>query len=142
MRDEAEQYRCLLENRRPGALRTLAELSARGRRARERGQSVRAPLAAVVARAARQLRRREQAAAAWARVAPPAWLADTTVETLEGERRDVLLIRVTNATLAYGLRREQATLQRRLGRLVPGVRRIRFVVAGESFSEDGNQGST
>jgi hypothetical protein len=91
-----------------------------------------APLAAVVARAVRSARYRQRAASAWQRVADPDWLAQTAVDAVEG---DTAIIAVAGSTLAYELRRRSTALGQALGTLVPGLRRVRFIVSGELSTE-------
>ena len=126
-----EQYHRLLQNRRRWDAVSLDQLTAYARlwEARD-GRPVRTPVAAVMARAARLARRRQVAARAWTRVARGAWLAATDVDGIGGERSDTVIIRVSSSTVMYDLGRRKSELERQLGRLVPGVRSIRFVVAG------------
>lgn len=125
----ADQYRALRERRASRGPRTLAEVPpVRGRRVRP------STLAAVVADAARRLRQREAAAAAWWRVAAPEWLPDTRVTGLESgpAGRWTAVIAVGSAAVAYEIRRRQLALERQLARLVPGLRRVRFTLGADA----------
>ena len=132
MKDEAERYRLLLESRRWRGPRPLDALSPGAVRRQAQGQEVWSPLGAVLGRATRQLRRRTLAAEAWERNAPPGALPGSVVEAVEG---DTVVIAVENATVCYELRRQARTLARNLAKLVPGVSRIRFTVAGVAPQE-------
>lgn len=122
---DASEYDRLRAGRRRWTPRTLGEAAPRADRALS-------PAAAVVARAARDWRRRADGVAAWQRLAAPAWLERTAVDRVYG---DVLLVAVADAELAFALRRQQATLERRLRALVRGVRQLRFVVAAAPAAE-------
>jgi hypothetical protein len=113
------QYQRLRDNRRVAGPRPLGE-------ARPGADGRISPLAAVLAQAARKLRRREAGTAARQRVAPPAWLAHTVVEGVEG---DTLVIGARGSSLCYELGRQQTALERQIARLAPGLHRLRFVVA-------------
>ncbi len=124
-----QQYRRLCESRRWTGPLALGEVSPRAALRRQRGGRVApAPLATVVAKAVRGLRRRQRAAEAWQRVAHPEWMAQTAVDAVEG---DTAVIAVTGPTLAYELRRRSTALGHALAALVPGLRRVRFIVSGE-----------
>lgn len=114
------QYQRLRENRRVRGPLPLGE-------ARADTAGAPSPLAAVVAQAARKLRRREAGAVAWQQVAPPAWLAQTDVDGVDG---DTLVIAARGSSLCYELRRQQATMERQIAKLAPGVHRLRFIVTG------------
>jgi hypothetical protein len=123
------QYRRLCECRRVAGPLALSAVSPRAELRRQRGGRVApAPLAAVVAKAVRGLRHRKRAADAWQRVAQPEWLAQTVVDAVEG---DTAIIAAAGSTLAYELRRRSTALGQALAALVPGLRRVRFIVSGE-----------
>ncbi len=119
------QYRCLWSNRQARAALRLDEL-------RSGGRARRTPVGAVVARAAESRRRCAAAEQAWQRVAPPAWLARTRVDGVVG---DAVIVVVDSAALHYELRRQGSTLQRGMAKLVPGLCRVRFIVAGRPAAE-------
>ncbi len=120
----ANQYLRLCENSRRWGPAGLGESSRRETaRAQRRGRPQRDPLAIVVGRAARNLRRREAVVRAWQRCAEPAWLDVTEVVEAAG---DSATISVVNPVLASELRRQHRRLLRRLSQLVPGIRRINF----------------
>ncbi len=83
-------------------------------------------LARVLAAAAQVLQRREQAQAAWERIARATWHRGAQVVAVEG---GTLVIAVESSALYYELTRRRADLQRQVQRLVPGVCAVRFVVA-------------
>ena len=116
----AEQYRQLRDNRRVRGPVRLGE-PPRGR------PDAQTPLAAVLARAARRQRRCAAAEGAWLRVAASAWSDQAAVETVEG---DTVVIAVRNSVVLYELERRRGVLERRMAELVPGVRRLRFAIAG------------
>jgi predicted nucleic acid-binding Zn ribbon protein len=130
MREMTEQqYDALRENRRSARLVALNELTPRARRRQQRtGKCVPTPLAAVVTEAAESLRRRQLAAAAWARVVPPAWAGETAVTDVHRLHKDTVTITASSSALLCELRRRQPALEQGLARLAPGVRHIRFVV--------------
>ncbi|MCK4340677.1 MAG: hypothetical protein KAY37_02995 [Phycisphaerae bacterium] len=136
MKDEAEQYRLLLENRRPRGPLSLGELSPRARLWLKRGRNIRSPLDAVVGQAAKRLRRQQAATKAWEQVAQPEWLQEARVDGIAGKAGDMAVILVSGSPLCYELRRKKATLERQLSKLAPGVRQMRFVVAGQSDTQD------
>ncbi len=127
MKSAAEQYQCLLENRRPRRPLGLDEFAPRRRQGRAGGREVLSPLAGILRGAVRQLKLRERAARAWSDVADPAWLAETTVDGVDGQ---TLVVLVGNTTLGYELRRRAPALGRALSSLVSEIRGVRFVVAG------------
>jgi hypothetical protein len=137
------QYRLLLENRRTCGPAPLGEPGARARRWQRRtGGTVRAPIAAVLARAAKELRRREAADAAWQSVARPEWIPSTRVvglELLEGGGYRVL-IAADGATVGYELRRCRLAIERQMARLVAGLRRVRIVVGGAAGADSDGAG--
>ena len=94
----------------------------------------RSPLASILARAASQLHCREQALTAWQRIAQPEWLSVTTVEAIDTQAAGgcTLIIAVDHPTALYDLERHKNSLQRQLSRLVPAVRRVRFVLSASS----------
>lgn len=121
----ADQYQGLLQRRRrPRALRLDEAAPAVKAGA---GRVVRSPVAAIIRRAAEQLRRREAAAAAWARLVPAGCRAGATVAGVQG---NVVIVEVTDASVHYELRRHHAALERELSRLVPGVQRLHLAVLG------------
>ena len=123
-----QQYRCLRGNRR------MRDTALRLDQARPGGKSNWTPLAGVIARAARRLRQRQAAAHAWEQIASPDWLAQTEVESVAG---DMVTILGASSTVCYDLHRRRTALERQLSRLVPGVCRLRFVVAGaQANTED------
>lgn len=131
MRDEAEQYRLRVEGRRARGPLRLDEVSPRAKqRAEEAGRTVQSPVGAIIARAARTLGERERATAAWCRIAPPECAAAASPAGVEGRYHDTLVLHVSSATMLFELRRQQAALERQLARLVPGLHRLRLVVAG------------
>lgn len=82
------------------------------------------PGAAILRRAARDLRSRGIADEAWQRVASSEWLSCTRVRSLcEG----LLEIEVRREDCRAELQRRVAPLFRRLRGLVPNLRRVRFV---------------
>jgi hypothetical protein len=81
-------------------------------------------LASLVRHAARGVQRLDDAAAAWERVADPAWAGRTAVVSRTG---DCLVISAADATLRYHLTRHAAQLRAALAALLPGVRTLRFV---------------
>lgn len=121
---DGQQYQRLRENCRMRGPRTLMES-----RGDEQGRL--SPVAAVLAQAARKLRRRQVGAAAWQRVAPAAWLGHTVVEGVDG---DTLVVGACGSSLCYELRRQQAALERQVAKLAPGVHRLRFVVTGSPLA--------
>ncbi len=134
MREMTEQqYGLLRESRRRTPAVTLDALSRRALRRQERsGKSLPTPVASVLAEAADLLRRRQLAEAAWARVAPPAWVGDTAVTGVPSKQKDTVIIAVTSSPLLCELRRRQAALEKDLARLAPGIRHVRFVVGGRA----------
>lgn len=87
----------------------------------------RSPLAVILSRAARQLRLREAVQAAWPRVAPPGAVAAARIDAA---REGVVFVAVQNAVVLFELWRQQASLERQLGRLVPHLRGLKFFLAG------------
>ncbi len=85
------------------------------------------PVAAVVKRAARLLRRRERAAKVWANLVRPEELRHTSLE-LDSTAGDCVVVVVDSAPLHAELQRSRVTWERHLARSIPGVRRLRFVV--------------
>ncbi len=83
-------------------------------------------VAEVLTGASRVLHTLEDAGAAWARIAEPAWLARTEVTAF---RDHTLSISVNGSTLRYDLARRGAALQRRLARYVHGIARVQFIPA-------------
>jgi hypothetical protein len=81
--------------------------------------------------AARDLRQRERAADAWQRVAPASWLPHTRVTAVlrRPEGGFTLCIAVDSATLLYEIRRRGSSLQQRLARFLPQLRRLQCTVA-------------
>jgi len=122
---DQEQYRCLHENRRPHGPLPLGQ-------PRRPDRSDKAPLSILVGRAARLLRQREAAAAAWERLVGSELLAETAVDALVG---DTLYIAVTSSTLRYELDCRRTWLEKGMLAAVPGMRRLRFVVRGCRVSE-------
>lgn len=116
----AGEYEQIRNGRRRGVARRLGE-------AHPRACCPVSPVAAVLARAARDHRRREAGVAAWGRIADPEWHSRTEVD---GVRGDVLIVAVADAGLGLILRRQQAVLERRLRGAAHGLRRFRFVVQG------------
>ncbi len=88
-------------------------------------------LAKVLARAARRRREYEAVAAAWARVVPPASRDSAWVEEV---RVDTALVLTESGSELGELRRQQATLERRVCALVPSLRHMRFELAGRPRS--------
>lgn len=127
MKSAAEQYQCLLENRRPRRPLGLDEPTPRRRRCRAGGRELLSPVAGILRGAARQLKLRERAVRAWSEVADPVWLAETTVDGIDGQ---TLVVLVGNTTLGYELRRRAPALGRAMSSLVSGIHGVRFVVAG------------
>jgi hypothetical protein len=124
-----EQYRWLCDNRRFKRVRCLHDTSTR---VWPRGApDARSPLAAVVARAARRLRQRKRANAAWPRVADPKWLPYTWIDTVEDRAGggSKVVIGALSAAVCYELRRRKDVISRRFVQFVPGVRDVAFVVA-------------
>ncbi len=113
-----EQYRRLVENRRRRSVRALGDGSAR--------PGARSPLAKVLATAARTLRLREQAEQVWEMILARELSGLVRVAGVVG---DELLVAVAGSAAGYELRRRQGRLERRLGELVPGLRRLRVVGA-------------
>ncbi len=134
-----QQYRRLCECRRVAGPLPLSQVSPQILLRHQRsGRGMPAPLAAVVAKAVRAARRRQRAADAWQRVAHPDWLGQSAVEAVEG---DTAIIAVAGPTLAYKLRRQSTALGHALAALVPGLRRVRFNVAGDlSVGPDAHEG--
>lgn len=131
--DAAVQYNTLLTNRRAKMALRLDEVSGRARLWQARGRRCAPPpLAAVIARAAKQLRRRERAQAAWQKLVAGRWAVVSRVERVAGRGGTDVIVRVSSSTVLYELRRRHAELHRELARLVPGVRRLRFVVRAVS----------
>ena len=123
MDEGAEAYRRLLNRRQVRWLRRLGEGPLR-----PGGPLAQAsPVARVVRRAARELRRRERAEQAWARVAEPAWRAQTHVDRIEGR---TLIVMADSPPLAYELQRRAGELLRQLSGLLSGVDALRFVCGG------------
>jgi len=123
MDEGAEAYRRLLDRRQVRWLRRLGEGP---QRPGGRSADV-SPVARVVRRAARELRRRERAEQAWARVAEPAWRGQTRVDRIEGR---TVVVLADGPTLAYELQRRAGDLLRRLSGLLSGVDALRFVCGG------------
>jgi hypothetical protein len=116
----ARQYEQLLINRRLRSPLSLADTH-------PRAKNKMSPVAGLLAKAAQTLRRRLACSSAWARLARPNWLADTEVLAVTD---DTLIIQVSGAALLFDLRRQRATLERQISKLVPGVHRLRFEPAG------------
>ena len=116
----AEQFRQAQQNRR----RVGPRLLSRGHEARQPSA-----LAQVLARAARRRREYESAAAAWARVVPAASRASTWVEEISA---DTALVLTASSSELGELRRQQATLERHVCALAPGLRHVRFELARRS----------
>jgi len=125
----AEEYRRQVESRRRRGLRRLGEAA--------RGRSGRSPVAHVLAKAARVLRLREQAEQAWSKVVPPLLAGCAFVDGLVG---DALVVAAVEPAAGYELRRCQGRLERQLRRLVPGLRHLRIVVAGQGMA--GSEGES
>lgn len=128
------QYQWLCDNRRAREAVGLGEVRVvrRGRRSHLTRDFL-TPVVAVVAKAARQLRRRELAVGAWQQVAGSEWLAVTMVESVQ---QNTLVIAADSSTVCFELRRQGAALERALRKLLPGVSHIRFVVQGRELGEE------
>lgn len=130
-----EQFACLVKNRKARWLRGLGETSRWAElHPRQLTRPPRTPLDSVLAKAARNLRQREAAAAAWQRIAQPEWLAETSVLAVEeppGAGRTVV-VGASSSTVCYELRRRKTKLERQLARLVTGVHRVRFEITERS----------
>ena len=113
-----EQYRQLCANQRARGPLRLGEPTRR----RKDGRTA---LAMVLADAARRQRRLIAAKAAWHRIAEPRFSEETAVDVVAG---DTVIVAVRNSTALYDLSRRQATLERRMVELVPGVHRLQFVM--------------
>ncbi len=135
MKDDAEQYRRLLEHRRARGPLLLDQLSLGAKLLQARGRKdVRTPVGGIVAKAAAGLKLREKVESAWQRVVPPQWSEEARVDRVGGRYRDTVEIVLRSSVLLYELGRQAPTLERQLRKLVPGVRRIRFVVAGRTVA--------
>ncbi len=128
-----QQYRCLCENRRRRGTLAIGQERTWRQRPGTTAKTRRSPIASVVARAARDLRQRQRAASAWQKVVPPTLLSHTHVAATETSTADgrTLVIAAHDATTAYELRRQSNTLQRKLLKLIPGIRRMKIVVEPE-----------
>lgn len=85
------------------------------------------PTGAVLRRAARQARMWRRATDGWTQLADPEWASLATPESIDG---DVLVVGVAHATLRAHLERRAEALARQLARIVPAIRRVRFIPAG------------
>lgn len=133
--DAAAQFEMLRLNREWCRPLRLDEVSTRLRqRLAKRGLLAEAPLTQILARAARQLRRREQAQAVWRELAPAAWQAISRVQAVAGGPGAEVIVAVSTSTALYDMRRKEADWTRQFAQRVPGVRRVRFVV-GETAEE-------
>lgn len=108
------QYRQVLANRRARGARPVLD----GRRAQN-----------VLRAAARRLRRRARARELLGALLGGDWLAAVQVESLEA---GTLTLTVGDAAIWAGLRRRRRTLQRQMAAGLPGLRRVRFVLAPRS----------
>lgn len=128
------QYHWLCNNRRGGGPLGLGQRTLRDELRRWAGaMGVRSALAAVVSKAARGLQRHRAAAAAWQSVAEPEWLLETAVDSVQN---GVLVVIAGSSAVCCELSRHRATLERSIAGLVPGVHRLRFVVAGQQAGWD------
>lgn len=110
-----KQYRRTLDNKRPWQARGL-----------DHGPGLSGVLQAAAARA----RRVEAAMEAWEKIARPEW---RRLAKIDGFEDGVLDIAVSSSTARYELTRAATGLERELCRMVPGVRRVRFVLTGETM---------
>ena len=94
-------------------------------------------MAGWLSRVARQVQQLEDAAAAWARVAEPEWLADTKIRGLD---EGVLVIAVASSATMYEVKRRASRLQRALAPYVRGLQRLRFVPATECLDDEESPG--
>jgi hypothetical protein len=76
--------------------------------------------------AARDLRRRAAVQRGLERVLPRSWLDVAWVEMVEG---GTVIIRVRDAVIGEGMRRDRVRLERELGRAVRGLRRVQISLA-------------
>jgi hypothetical protein len=121
----AEQFQQLVQNRRARGARPLSETVGRSASLPLRGKIKQSPLAAVLRRAARDRRAYQSACRAWQRIAQPAWLAETEVDTIEN---GTVIITARHSTLYFELRRQGRKLEQQLVPLIPGARSVRFVI--------------
>lgn len=119
------QYRRLWLNRQRVGARGLATPHPRS----EHSVSI---LGRIIQQAAERLRQRAAAAAAWARVAPPALVKETWVLGVDGP---ILRVGVRSAAVAYELRRQREKLVAALVRSMSGVRDVRFDVSRPPVAE-------
>jgi hypothetical protein len=130
----AESYERLRAARRREHARRLSDVPSRQRNATQTPSRSNAagtptsPLVHVLAKAARELSRRELAAVAWDKMADRRWRAETAVESVKA---DTIRVTVSSSTVLYELRRKHAALEKELARLVPGVKRLILTIAGE-----------
>jgi hypothetical protein len=123
----ARQYDWLRENRSSAGARGLDEISARAARRRAQGERwICSPLAGVLKQAARMLRARQAAEAAWERIVRPQW---RTAARVESAVAGVVVVGVDHAALLYELGRQKAALERQMRQLVPGCRRLQLGLA-------------
>lgn len=137
-RAEARQFEQLRSNRSRWAVTNIATISPRElARSQRRGYPAIAPMANVLRRFGRLLRRREAAQRAWERVAPPTYLTQSRVVGLSEDRPDTAIIAVAHSALLYELRRQHRRLEPAIARLAPGVVKIRYVIEECGGSADG-----
>ncbi|MCG3128851.1 MAG: hypothetical protein CHACPFDD_03747 [Phycisphaerae bacterium] len=87
------------------------------------------PMGVVLRRAARSSRTWQRVSEAWARVIEPEWETAAAPAGVEG---DVLVVAVAQPALRAHLERRGEVLARQVARIVPMIRRVRFVPAGQT----------
>ncbi len=125
------QYEWLRHNRRPWWIQRLAEPPPGAVRA-SHGLPLDGPVQRMVAEAAEAHRLLQAARGAWQKVVGPRLAEHTQVLEVAGAGSRTVIIRVDASAALYQLARDQGRLEGALARLVPGVRRIRWVLGAPS----------
>ena len=120
---QEHQYRWTLKNRRSYAPRGLFDTAAEA--------------SGVLRVAARGLRRRQRATSALERLLPGQWLAGIRVEC---ERRDTVILAVSDPAIAERLRRRSAQLQKSLSATLGGLARLEIRESAPRQSDGGDAG--